>query len=144
MKIRAKSSKDGNLVEIIAVKGPVTVVSTVCRRGFTRQARKPKRAHLRVPALQNTTKSPREDPQEREERRKIVAGKGKQARNFGAPFGAPTPFKTPHAFGDRSSPRPTRPGQTPTPKPPPKTKSGQTWNWPKLVSQLFRTFVLPL
>ena len=30
--------------------------------------------------LKNTTKIPREDPQEREERKKIVAGEGKNAK----------------------------------------------------------------
>ena len=39
-------------------------------------AREPKRAHFRVPAFKNTTKIPRKDPQEREERMKTVAGEG--------------------------------------------------------------------
>ena len=41
-------------------------------------ARKPKRAHFRALAFKNTTKIPREDPQEREERKTIVAGEGKK------------------------------------------------------------------
>ena len=44
----------------------------------------------------NTTKIQRKDQQEREKRMKIVAGeeRGKKARNFGPPFGAP-PFGAP-------------------------------------------------
>ena len=51
------------------------------RRGFTRQPENSKRAHLRVPAFQNTTKIPREDPQ----RESVIGGgKGKKKeRNFG-------------------------------------------------------------
>ena len=48
---------------------------------FRQTAREPKRAHLRVPAFKNT-KNPREDPQEREERMKIVAGEGKKCAKF--------------------------------------------------------------
>ena len=52
------------------------------RRGFTRQPENSKRAHFRVLAFKNTTKIQREDPQEREEGMKIVAGEGKKERNF--------------------------------------------------------------
>ena len=44
-----------------------------------------KRAYFTALALQNTTRVPREDPQEREERKKIVVGEGKKARNFEPP-----------------------------------------------------------
>ena len=47
--------------------------------GFHTTAREPKRAQFRVAAFKNTTTIPRKDPQEREEKMKIVAGEGKQA-----------------------------------------------------------------
>ena len=37
------------------------------------------------PGASNNTKIPRKDPQEREEKKKIVTGEGKKARNFGPP-----------------------------------------------------------
>ena len=53
------------------------------RRGFTRQPESPNRAHLRVPVF-TKTKIPRENPPEKEERMKIVAGEGKKKeRKFG-------------------------------------------------------------
>ena len=63
-------------------------------RGLTRQPENSKR--------------PREDPQEREERMKTVAGEGKKARNFGpptlqAPFGPP-PFLALTFLGSGPSP----------------------------------------
>ena len=61
------------------------------RRGLTRQPENSKRAHFRAPALQNTTKIPREDPQEGEERKANVAGEVKKREILGSPpFGAPT------------------------------------------------------
>ena len=49
-------------------------------RGFTRQPENYKRAHLRVPAFNHTTKIQRNDPQENEN----CGGRGKKkARNFG-------------------------------------------------------------
>ena len=39
----------------------------------------PKRAHLRDPAFKNTTKTPREDLQESEERKKVWRERGKRA-----------------------------------------------------------------
>ena len=51
----------------------------------TRQPENSKRAHLSVPALQNTTKIPREDPQRGKKRTNFVAGEGKKARNVGPP-----------------------------------------------------------
>ena len=52
------------------------------RLGFTRHPENSKRAHLRVPVLQNTTRIPREDTQrERHKKAKMEAG-GKK-RNFG-------------------------------------------------------------
>ena len=55
-----------------------------CRRGFTRQPENSKRAHFRVPAFKNT-KIQRKDPQEREERMKIVTGDGKKSAILGGP-----------------------------------------------------------
>ena len=46
--------------------------------GLHTTAREPKRAHFRAPTFKNTTKIQREDPQEREERKKIMAGEGKK------------------------------------------------------------------
>ena len=45
----------------------------------------PKRAHFRVPAFKHTTKIQREDPEEREERTKIVAGEGRRGEILGGP-----------------------------------------------------------
>ena len=67
---------------------------------FTRQPRKS--------GVSNTTKIPREDPQERVEREKIVAGEGKKARNFWAP----------PPFGASSLRGPTFPGFGPHPSGP--------------------------
>ena len=55
------------------------------RRGSTRQPENSKRAHFRTPALQNTTKIPRKDPQERERRKKTVAGEGEEKREILGP-----------------------------------------------------------
>ena len=56
-----------------------------------RTARELQTCTFEGPDASNTTKIPREDPQEREERKKIVAG-GKKARNFGPPtLRCPTP-----------------------------------------------------
>ena len=52
--------------------------------GLHTTAREPKRAHFRARAFKNTTKIPREDPQEREERMKIVVGEGKKRANIWA------------------------------------------------------------
>ena len=54
------------------------------RRGFTRQPENSKRAHFRALAFKNTTKIQRKDPQESEERMKIVAGEGKKRAKFWA------------------------------------------------------------
>ena len=49
-----------------------------------------KRAHLRVWALQTPPQFNERTPQEREERKKIVAGKGKKRETLGHPlYGAP-------------------------------------------------------
>ena len=96
--------------------------------GFHTTAREPKRAHFRAPALQKPTKIPRKDPQEREERMKIVAGREKKARNCWAPhpsgapplgappLGAPPlgapPFGAP-PFGGPTFPGPPRSRPTP-------------------------------
>ena len=60
--------------------------------GFTRQPENSKRAHLRVPAFNHTTKIPRNDPQERKRKNENCGGRGKKKReNLGLPpFGAPT------------------------------------------------------
>ena len=64
------------------------------RRGSHTTARE-LRAHFRAPALQNTTKIPREDPPERHRNSETVAGKGRKSAKFWAhPFGAP-PFRGP-------------------------------------------------
>ena len=46
--------------------------------GVHTTAREPERAHERVPAIKNTTKIPREDPQRERKRTKMRAGEGKQ------------------------------------------------------------------
>ena len=51
----------------------------------TRQSENSKRAHLRAPALQNTTKIPREDPQRDTMRTKRWREREEKARNFGPP-----------------------------------------------------------
>ena len=51
--------------------------------GFHTTVREPKRGHLRAPVFKNTTKIPREDLQEREERIKNVAGEGKKSEILG-------------------------------------------------------------
>ena len=58
--------------------------------GFHTTTQDPKRAHFRVPAFQNTTKIPRKDPQEREEREKIVVGEGKKRAWGEHPYLEPT------------------------------------------------------
>ena len=50
--------------------------------GFHTTAREPKRAHFRVPALRNTTKIPREDPQRGKKRTKMGSGRGKKKREI--------------------------------------------------------------
>ena len=80
----------------------------------TRQPENSKRAHFRAPALQNTTKIPREDPQRDTERSKQWREKEEKTRNFGPPtlrgptfgahpFGAhpsgAPPFRGPRPFG---------------------------------------------
>ena len=66
----------------------------------TRQPENSKRAHFRAPALQNTTKIPREDPQRDTETAKRWREREEKARNSGPPtlrappFGAP-PFGAP-------------------------------------------------
>ena len=61
----------------------------------TRQPENSKRAHFRAPALQNTTKIPREDP----ERHRKVAGKGrKKAQNFGPPTSRGPTLRGPTIF----------------------------------------------
>ena len=57
------------------------------RRGFTRQPENSKRAHLSAPALPNTTKIPRGNPQREEKRTNFEAGKGKKKREI---LGPPT------------------------------------------------------
>ena len=76
----------------------------------TRQPENSQRAHFRAPALQNTTKIPREDPQRDTERAKRWRERDEKARNFGPPTlpgphpsgphpsGAP-PFWEPHPSG---------------------------------------------
>ncbi len=55
------------------------------RRGFTRQPENSKRAHLRVPAFNHTTKIPREDTQRDTKRAKWWREREKKARNCGLP-----------------------------------------------------------
>ena len=57
--------------------------------GFTRQPENSKRAHLSAPALQNTTKIPREDPQRGKKRTNFVAGQGKREILGGPGEGGP-------------------------------------------------------
>ena len=45
-------------------------------------AREPKRVHFRPRRFKNTTKIPRKDPQEREEKMKILAGEEKKRAKF--------------------------------------------------------------
>ena len=61
-----------------------------------------KRAHFNcLPAFKNTTNIQRKDPQEREERMKIVAGEGKKKeRNFGRSGGG-GPAEEPRRVGPR-------------------------------------------
>ena len=74
---------------------------------FHTTTREPKRAHLRVPAFKNTTKIPREDPPEREEKNEFPAGERKKSAKFWAPNpSGPQPF-VPHLFWGRA---PTPPG----------------------------------
>ena len=58
------------------------------RRGFTRQPENSKRAHFRAPALQTPPKFHEKTSQEREERKKNVAGEGKKKSEIlGGPGG---------------------------------------------------------
>ena len=59
---------------------------------------------FRGPGASKTTKIPRKDPEERNERKNIVAGEGKTARNFGPP----TPLQAPPPRGRPSAPSPLR------------------------------------
>ena len=52
--------------------------------GFHTTTREPKRAHLSAPVFKNTTKIQREDPPEREERKKFPAGERKKSAKFWA------------------------------------------------------------
>ena len=52
-----------------------------------------KRAHLSAPALQNTTKIPREDPQRGKKRTNFAAGEGKKSAKFWAVQGKGGPGK---------------------------------------------------
>ena len=86
-------------------------------------------AHFRVPAFKNTTKIPRKDPQEKEERK--LWRERKKARNFGPPPFGPPPFDPP-PFG------PPPFGPPPLPPPPPRplligSRPGPEWFWPKQV-----------
>ena len=79
--------------------------------GFHTTTRELQTCTFEGPGTSNTTKIPREDPQEREERMKIVAGEGKKREMLGPPFeahpsglhfsgfGAP-PFGAPPPFGN--------------------------------------------
>ena len=59
--------------------------------GFHTTTREPKRAHLSVPVFKNTTRIPRKDPQEREERMKFPVGESKKSAKFWPPtLRAPT------------------------------------------------------
>ena len=70
-------------------------------RGFTPE--NSKRAHLRVPAFSHTTKSPRNDPQERKKEWTLWRESEKKTRNFGPPpFGVPT-LRGPHPSGHQPS-----------------------------------------
>ena len=60
--------------------------------GFHTTAREFQTCTFEGPGASNTTKIPRKDPQEREERVNICGGEGKKARNFGPPtLRGPTP-----------------------------------------------------
>ena len=73
------------------------------RWGFTQQPENSKRAHLTAPALPNTTKIPREDPQRDTKRAKRWWETEKKARNFG-PSHPPGPHPPgPHPSGPNPS-----------------------------------------
>ena len=85
--------------------------------GFHTTAREPKRAHLRVPALQTKTKFHEKTPRERQKERKWAREREKKRETLGSPtFG-------PRLRGPTSRPLPLRgPTMTPDPK----------LDWPKL------------
>ena len=72
----------------------------ISRPGLHMTAREPKRAHLKALAFKNTTKIQREDPQEREERMKIVAGGAKflASHPLGPPPCGALTLRGPHFF----------------------------------------------
>ena len=92
--------------------------------GLHTTAREPQRAHLRVPVFKNNTKIPREDSQEREERKKIVvAGEG----NKSAKFRGPSPFGVPYPSGGgfKAVPRAPPPVDPGTPPGKPQGRGGR-------------------
>ena len=92
--------------------------------GLHTTAREPQRAHLRVPVFKNNTKIPREDSQEREERKKIVvAGEG----NKSAKFRGPSPFGVPYPSGGgfKAVPRAPPPVDPGTPPGKPQGRGGE-------------------
>ena len=105
----------GLLRETLAALGPLGLHTT---------ARELQTCTFERPGASNTTKIPREDPPEREERMKFPAGEKKKRKMLGPhPFGPPTP-SNPHPF----EPPTTRSAHHPT-RPPPNPKK----NWPNAV-----------
>ena len=68
------------------------------RRGFTRQPKNSKRAHLMAPALQTPPTFNEKTPRERQKERKWVREREKKAQNFWPPPFGPPPFG-PHSSG---------------------------------------------
>ena len=77
--------------------------------GLHTTARELQTCTFQGPGASNTTKIPRKDPQEREERKNIVAGDGKTARNFGPPTLRDLAFRGPtlQGAGSKGSPAPS-------------------------------------
>ena len=89
---------------------PVGLTSEPSCRGFTRQPENSKRAHFRAPALQNTTKIPREDPQRDTETAKRWREREEKARNFGPPTPSGPTLLGPTLLGPHpSGPHPSGP-----------------------------------
>ena len=72
--------------------------------GLAHDTKNSKRAHFSPGASKNPTKIPRKDPQEREERKKIVAGEGKKSAKFWAPHPSGPTLRAP-PFGAHPSGR---------------------------------------
>ena len=121
------------------------------RRGFARQPENSKRVHFRAPALPNSTKIPRENPQRKREKERNEGREREKSAKFWAshpsgpqPFG-PQPFGL-HLFWVRAPtlrPPPLRAPasgppllQAPTPSGPPSQVWDRRKNWPKRSGQI--------